>query len=126
MILYVRDVCGRSTGIARMPLRCDRSGRGLGPAARDRYRVEQRNGAICYVASGYQEPLPGMTPARNLNGISFAVANMTGFVARAWVNLENPDCASLRQALLDGSDAVPAYIPAASPGYSLAKESTRE
>jgi len=34
-------------------------------------------------ASGYPRPVPGVPPARNLHGISFAVANMTGFVARA-------------------------------------------
>jgi subtilisin family serine protease len=34
-------------------------------------------------ASGYPRPIPGVPPARNLNGISFAVANMTAFVARA-------------------------------------------
>ena len=36
-----------------------------------------------FFASGYPRPLPGVPPARNLNGISFAVANMSGFVARA-------------------------------------------
>jgi subtilisin family serine protease len=34
-------------------------------------------------ASGYPRPVPGVPPARNLHGISFAVANMSGFVARA-------------------------------------------
>jgi subtilisin family serine protease len=34
-------------------------------------------------ASGYPRPIPGVPPARNLNGISFAVANMTAFVVRA-------------------------------------------
>lgn len=50
---------------------------------RDRYRIEDDNGALRFFASGYPRPLPGMMPARNLNGISFAVANMAGFVARA-------------------------------------------
>jgi len=36
-----------------------------------------------FYASGYARPIPGVPPDRNLNGISFAVANMTGFVARA-------------------------------------------
>ena len=36
-----------------------------------------------YFASGFPRPLPGLSPARNLSGISFAVANMTGLVARA-------------------------------------------
>lgn len=50
---------------------------------RDRYRITGQNETLCFFASGFPRPLPGMTPARNLNGISFAVANMAGFVARA-------------------------------------------
>jgi hypothetical protein len=34
-------------------------------------------------ASGYPRPIPGVPADRNLHGISFAVANVTGFVARA-------------------------------------------
>ena len=37
-----------------------------------------------YFASGYPRPIPGIAPSRNLNGISFAVANITGLAARAW------------------------------------------
>ena len=33
-------------------------------------------------ASGYPRPIPGVPPERNLFGISFAVANATGFLAR--------------------------------------------
>lgn len=33
-------------------------------------------------ASGYPRPIPGIPPERNLFGISFAVANTTGFLAR--------------------------------------------
>jgi hypothetical protein len=47
--------------------------------ARDRYRVEGET----FYASGYPRPMPGVPPERNLSGVSFAVANMTGFVARA-------------------------------------------
>jgi hypothetical protein len=36
-----------------------------------------------FYASPYPRPIPGIPPQRNLNGASFAVANMTGFVARA-------------------------------------------
>jgi subtilisin family serine protease len=56
---------------------------------RDRYRVSDANGSPYFLASGYPRPLPGISPARNLNGISFAVANMTGFVARACETREN-------------------------------------
>lgn len=33
-------------------------------------------------ASGYPRPIPGVPPERNLNGVSFAVANATGVLAR--------------------------------------------
>ena len=33
-------------------------------------------------ASGYPRPIPGVPPERNLKGISFAVANVTGVLAR--------------------------------------------
>jgi hypothetical protein len=36
-----------------------------------------------FLASPYPRPIPGVPPERNLHGVSFAVANMTGFVARA-------------------------------------------
>ncbi|HZR21976.1 MAG TPA: S8 family serine peptidase [Vicinamibacterales bacterium] len=50
---------------------------------RDQYRVVQQDGVVVFRASGYPRPIDGVPPSRNLNGISFAVANMTGFVARA-------------------------------------------
>jgi subtilisin family serine protease len=34
-------------------------------------------------ASGYPRPIPGVSPERNLKGVSFAVANATGLIARA-------------------------------------------
>jgi subtilisin family serine protease len=36
-------------------------------------------------ASGYPRPIPGVPPDRNLKGVSFAVANATGLIARALV-----------------------------------------
>ena len=50
---------------------------------RDEYRVADVDGVTVFRASGFPRPIPGVPPERNLNGISFAVANMTGFVARA-------------------------------------------
>ena len=46
---------------------------------RDQFRY--RDGV--FLASPYPRPIPGVPLERNLNGVSFAVANMTGFVARA-------------------------------------------
>ena len=36
-----------------------------------------------FLASGYPRPIPGVPPRRNLYGISFATAQMSGFAARA-------------------------------------------
>jgi subtilisin family serine protease len=50
---------------------------------RSLYRCAETPGGIGYFTSGYPRSLPGVPRERNLHGISFAVANMTGFVARA-------------------------------------------
>lgn len=50
---------------------------------RTRYRTTEETSGTLYYASGYPRELLGMPRERNLNGISFAVANMTGFVLRA-------------------------------------------
>ena len=50
-----------------------------------RYSVRlgtDRDGAPVFLASGFPRPIPGVSPARNLGGISFAVANVTGVLAR--------------------------------------------
>ena len=48
---------------------------------RTEYRVAKSDGVTVFRASGFPREIPGVPPERNLNGISFAVANMTGFVA---------------------------------------------
>jgi subtilisin family serine protease len=50
---------------------------------RDRYRSALVDGVTVFYASGFAREIPGVPPERNLHGISLAVANMTGFVARA-------------------------------------------
>ena len=50
---------------------------------RDRYRSAAVDGATVFYASGFAREIPGVPPERNLHGISLAVANMTGLVARA-------------------------------------------
>lgn len=39
-----------------------------------------------FLASGFPRPIPGVSPKRNLGGISFAVANVTGVLARLLQN----------------------------------------
>jgi hypothetical protein len=43
---------------------------------------EGRTHTVEFAASGYPRPIPGVPVERNLSGISFAVANTTGFLAR--------------------------------------------
>lgn len=50
--------------------------------ARDAYTAGMRNERPVFFASGFPRSIPGVPPEKNLNGTSFAVANMTGFVAR--------------------------------------------
>jgi hypothetical protein len=50
---------------------------------RDQYRIREENGQHVFIASGFPRGLPGVPQSRNLHGISFAVANMTGIIARA-------------------------------------------
>jgi hypothetical protein len=66
---------------------------------RDQYR---REGELFY-ASGYPRAMPGVPPERNLNGVSFAVANMTGFVALACEGLADRSVESVRARLTGAS-----------------------
>jgi subtilisin family serine protease len=45
------------------------------------YRHQLRNGRTVYAACGFPRDIPGVPPQYNLQGISFAVANVTGFLA---------------------------------------------
>jgi len=60
---------------------------------RDAFRYQ---GGMFY-ASPYPRSIPGVPIARNLHGASFAVANMTGMVARA---LEGSSRSAIREALI--------------------------
>jgi Subtilase family len=48
------------------------------------------DGRTLYHASGYPRPIPGVSPDRNLKGISFAVANVTGLLALATLSGPQP------------------------------------
>jgi hypothetical protein len=49
---------------------------------RDDFRVDHEQSAVVFRASPLPRPIPHLPPDRSLNGISFAVANITGFLAR--------------------------------------------
>jgi hypothetical protein len=68
--------------------------------ARDEYRISLASGSPIFHASGFPRPLPGIPVSRNLSGISFAVANMTGFLARACGEMEQRSIESVTEALL--------------------------
>ncbi len=55
---------------------------------RESYRHPPSGDDRALFASGYPRPIPGVAPRRNLYGVSFAVANVTGIAARAWEALE--------------------------------------
>jgi hypothetical protein len=71
---------------------------------RDQYRsissqcVKSGKG-LEFATSGYPRPIPGVPQEHNLNGISFAVANITGFVARVCTNLTDLSYESVCAAL---------------------------
>jgi subtilisin family serine protease len=66
---------------------------------REAYYCKQTPDGLAVTASGYPRSLPGVPRTRNLHGISFAVANATGFVVRACETLDsrsyNNVCAAL-------------------------------
>jgi subtilisin family serine protease len=64
---------------------------------RDSYRISSPG--LRLRASGNPRPLPGMPVEDNLNGVSFAVANITGFAARVCEDLELRSPAALYNAL---------------------------
>jgi subtilisin family serine protease len=71
---------------------------------RDVYRAVSIDGATVFRASGFARPREGVPPERNLNGISFAVANMTGAVARTLQGLPEASMPLLMAALVAGAE----------------------
>jgi hypothetical protein len=63
---------------------------------RESVRVTEENGRSLVVAAPYPRPIPGVPKERNLNGISFAVANATGCLAR--VLADRPDVRTAEEA----------------------------
>lgn len=62
---------------------------------RDRCRLDRLNAdGARFRATGYPRPIPGVPPAKNLKGLSFAVANVTGIIAKLLADDEG-DAASV-------------------------------
>lgn len=67
---------------------------------RDEWRVlPAEAGTIRLAASGYPRPIPGVPPERNFSGLSFAVANASGLLARMLEVDENRSMASIAKQL---------------------------
>ena len=66
---------------------------------RDAYRLVHAGGRAILAASGYPRDIPGVPRERNLKGISFAVANASGFAARACESLGATSRASVASIL---------------------------
>lgn len=70
---------------------------------RESYRLRREGEDAEFYASGYPRSLPGVPPSRNLYGISFAVANMTGFVIRACEEVGSSNFDLVHAALRQGA-----------------------
>ena len=79
---------------------------------REMYYAKPEADGIALVASGYPRSLPGVPRTRNLHGISFAVANATGFVVRACQGLEKRTCQQVSTALLANAGRIFSAEPA--------------
>jgi subtilisin family serine protease len=71
--------------------------------ARDRYSVICSDEHPVFIASAFPREIPGVPRDRNLKGISFAVANMTGFVAQAREVMPGASINELNSLLIHGS-----------------------
>lgn len=75
---------------------------------RDRCRlVAIANHEAAFQACGFPRPIPGVSPERNLKGLSFAVANVTGLVASRLARQPGAEpVVALRRALAAGGPGV--------------------
>jgi len=63
---------------------------------RNTFRAVDTPTGVVFRTSGFPREIPGVPPYRNLHGVSFAVANMSGFVARC---LEQAPGANVEQVI---------------------------
>ncbi len=56
-------------------------------------------GPMRFAASPYPREIPGVSREKNLQGISFAVANATGLLAASWERIESPHAESAAKLL---------------------------
>jgi subtilisin family serine protease len=68
---------------------------------REEFGVRETAEGAVFVASGYPRPAPGIPLERNLQGISFAAANLSGIAARTLAGLPRRSPELLRRVLLE-------------------------
>lgn len=71
---------------------------------RESVRLVSTASGPALLASPFPRPIPGVPPERNLNGISFAVANVSGLLARALARAPGVDTASDALELLSADE----------------------
>lgn len=101
VLVAARDMSGRLSFPGCLPSVISVVMDWAGP--RDGYRIDGSNDDRVFVASAYPREIPGVPRERNLSGISFAVANMSGFVARAREFAPNAPVEELKQLLVEQS-----------------------
>lgn len=77
---------------------------------RDFYSCKPTLDGLQLRASGYPRSIPGVSQDRNLHGISFAVANISGFIARACEGMERCSYEIVRTALIAEADRMAARL----------------
>ncbi len=86
---------------------------------RESYSCKETSSGLELHASGYPRSAPGIPRERNLSGASFAVANMSGFVARAYEGLKSSSYQAVCSALAGEAHRLAAQTSPESPGARI-------
>jgi len=91
----------------------------IDPCEPDEYFYRQRSGQVEFLASRWPRDLPGVPRERNLNGLSFAVAHITGFAAR--IVREQPDTslADIERQLIQAAREIPENQTSLHPSFQF-------
>jgi Subtilase family len=88
---------------------------------RNEFRQKPSERSPRWLASGFPRSLPGVAPSDNLRGISFSVANMSGFVARACENTKQRSPSEICKALRSEAERLSSIATLPVPGITPAK-----
>lgn len=82
----------------------------IDPCAADEYFYQQQGEKAVFLASRWPRDLPGVPRERNFNGLSFAVAHITGFAARLLLKQPQATLAEVEQGLRQAAREAPAGL----------------